>query len=470
MSVFTYITPCFPATPPNSFVIHCSGHRVELAASCQEERAIWIKSLSTAREEVCPAETVKSSFQLLDEMAAMNGHSSATGTPKKRQSLFSNSTHTGEAGARKTGPPSSPEIVGSTISRTPSAIKRLSTASIASLFGPEQNSSSPSPPPRRSTPASRHLVDHNIRDIVSSSCLAARAQARMNGELFQAPLRTRTRTLSSQNQNPPDSTPRKRETVASADSFGLGKMSEESQVSRAGSGRGQMNLPLSPRRRTQSLPNTDNAPQPLPDSASRKHADALDALRPSGRRTVFDLMDEDPFFKGDSDDEPAESVWEGDDLASAAHTDFSSVETYPHDASKPNTANDAVQSARHACELDSRCDVMIYVGKGITNVPPPQRHRSLFRKSLFTLTRRGTRGPSAPDERGAPSSLHALPAEPVSAPSLSSPYRSLGSQLLSPNWIMGSRSTRPTQPSAPSRDDGSVLQKRSRSAIDRPQD
>ena len=473
------------AAPPNSFVIYHSEHRLELAASCQEERAVWIKSLSkAAREEIRDVEVAKSSFQLLEESVAMNGNSAVTSTPKKRQSFFYSPTNSGEVGARKTGHLSNSSEVGSTVSRTPSAIKRLSTASIASLFGPEQNPSSSAPAPRRSTPASRHLVDRNIRDIVSNSCLAVRAQARMNGELFQATVRTRTRTLSSQNHHPPPD--RKRRTVDSAESVvGLAKMSEESQLSRAGSGRGQLAQSLPSRRRTQSLPSADNPPQPLPGSISPKptsvvDADTLELPSSTRRRTVFDLMDDDLFSKGgDSDDDPAESVWEGDDLASAAHTDFSSVETCPLDASsKPGTstsaASDAAQplasSAPHASEPDDRCDVIVYVGKGITNVPPPQRQRSLFRKSVLALTRRGQRDSSIvsspPPVLGSvrrsiaslPSSLHAAlpvggggPTSPTPTLSSAAPYRSLGAQLLPPNWVMGPRNTRSTQPNASSR-------------------
>jgi hypothetical protein len=449
-------SPCVPAALPNSFMIRCPEHRMELIASCQEERAIWIKSLSAAaREEIRLPEPVRSSLQLLDDLSAMNGHSSVTSTPKKRQSLFYNpTTHTNEAGARKTGPPpNSPEVVGSAVARTPSAIKRLSTASIASLFGPEHNPSSSVPAPRRSTPAGRHIVDRNIRDVVSDSCLAARAQARVNGELFQVPARTRTRTLSSQNPSPPDFTARKCQTVDSADSFGLAKMSEESQVSPAGNGQGRLNpsSPSSPAR-TQSLPSTDAPPQEVQDSTSQTRDSALDTLTPSSRRTIFDLMDDGPLFMGDSDDEPAESVWEGDDVTSAAHTDLSSVETYPRGASKPGAANDP---APHTSEPDNRCDVILYVGKGITNAPP-QQHRSLFRKSLFALPRRGIKGPPElpmPNEHGVislPTNLQAQAPGPVS-PALSPPYRSLGSQLLSPHWMMGSRNTRPTQSSVSSR-------------------
>jgi len=192
-------------------------------------------------------------------------------------------------------------------------------------------------------------------------------------------------------------------------------------------------------------------------------------------------MDDDLFSKGgDSDDDPAESVWEGDDLTSAAHTDFSSVETYPLDASfKPGgTSTSAASSAAqplassipHASRPDDRCDVIVYVGKGITNAPPPQRQRSLFRKSVLALTRRGQRGSSiasspspVPGSVGRsiaslPSSLYAaLPVgggESTSpSPTLSSaaPYRSLRAQLLPPNWRMGSRNTRSTQPNAFSR-------------------
>jgi hypothetical protein len=297
----------------------------------------------------------------------------------------------------------------------------------------------------------------------------------MGGELFQATVRTRTRTLSSQNHHPPPD--RKRQTVGSAESVvGLAKMSEESQLSRAGSGRGQLAQSLPSRRRTQSLPSTDNPPQPLPVSISPKPASVVDADTlelPSSirRRTVFDLMDEDLFSKGgDSDDDPAESVWEGDDLSSAAHTDFSSVETYLLDASsKPGTSTSAASDAAQplASEPDGRCGVIVYVGKGITNVPPPQRQRSLFRKSVLALTRRGQRGSSivssAPVPGSVGRSIASLPSRlqatlPVRGatsptPTLSSvaPYRSLGAQLIPHNWMIGSRNTRSTQSNTSSR-------------------
>lgn len=168
----------------------------------------------------------------------------------------------------------------------------------------------------------------------------------------------------------------------------------------------------------------------------------------SKRRSVFDLVDRaidasspntSPASKDGSEEGFEDSGWEKDETSSPINTDFSSVETHRSAQTKPNIELIAPKPEPPQKQYlppnenvveQAEC-VVTFVGKGLTNTPP-ERNRSLFRKSLIALSRRRVR--SSPS----PSPDSSSPTSETFNPHLVMPPAEDG-QLLSPHWTSSSR-------------------------------
>lgn len=200
------------------------------------------------------------------------------------------------------------------------------------------------------------------------------------------------------------------------------------------------------------MPGADTAAQPShPSELPLPPLDLSESTNVvSRRRGVFDLVDREieaknldagSASKDGSEDGFGDSGWERDEVSSPVNTDLSSVETHRSVQAKPGNEvssskafpakEDSLPNEDNAVVLDEEDCVVTLVGKGLTNAPP-ERNRSLFRKSLLALSRRRARSspspkPASPSPTRETFALHTVP--PVAE----------DGRLLSPHWISSSR-------------------------------
>ncbi|RPD66850.1 hypothetical protein L226DRAFT_565633 [Lentinus tigrinus ALCF2SS1-7] len=188
------------ASFPYSFRISGYGHHLELAASCSQEKSIWLNAIHDAlsveaswRNEPLsslqsddktppPAPMVEEpqeypsglptihSLSELEKQSESNGDAPASAPSKLK---YSKTLSRLDGIALKNDPHSQPNTISAALSR------RSSTASVKAFFSPMSID-----PARiqRVSMQSRAPIDQGLHDVFSESCLAARAQAQMRGE------------------------------------------------------------------------------------------------------------------------------------------------------------------------------------------------------------------------------------------------------------------------------------------------
>ncbi|TFK90851.1 Dbl homology domain-containing protein [Polyporus arcularius HHB13444] len=195
------------ASFPYSFRISGFGHHLEVAASCSQEKSIWLtgihdalsvtaswrneplSSLQSDDKTPSPSSanvaeelqeypnglpTIQSLSELEKQVEPIGDGSN--GAPAKLK--YSKTLSRLDGIALKNDPHSQPNTFSAALSR------RSSTASVKAFFSPMSID-----PARiqRVSMQSRAPIDQGLHDVFSESCLAARAQAQMRGEeLFQA--------------------------------------------------------------------------------------------------------------------------------------------------------------------------------------------------------------------------------------------------------------------------------------------
>ncbi|EJF62299.1 hypothetical protein DICSQDRAFT_180170 [Dichomitus squalens LYAD-421 SS1] len=194
---------------PYTFRVSAYGHHLELAASCPQEKAIWMAAINDAlatkrtwarepfsslqTDEKVPSvvlvddappelnpesarrlSTIQSNSELEKEGEVEHENASSLPSPAKlrcSKTMF-----------RLDGIPTKPEHHSQVATFSAALSRRSSTASVKAFFAPIAFDSRISRP----TGQIRSQVEGGLHDVFSESCLAARAQAQMRGEdLFQ---------------------------------------------------------------------------------------------------------------------------------------------------------------------------------------------------------------------------------------------------------------------------------------------